>query len=217
MPKSFYFPFAFVVLLIGTFLSTEIIYRKKIQDLPRAPVETSAVQQNVPAPILDDFRKSTETAALSESAETDFPVETFEMADNTDGESPTAAFNQKVETPPPPVPDWRNDDEVTPAPKGDPWHPEEMSLKFKDWDALTHDEQLSIAHKHLLKEFGDIPEVRTIIAFDQKPKHLPTTIDMAIAHTAACLALWPDERTRQCLSDLKELKANGFKEFPGAK
>ncbi|MXV85258.1 hypothetical protein F4X88_10190 [Candidatus Poribacteria bacterium] len=56
---------------------------------------------------------------------------------------------------------------------------------------------------------------QVIIAFDNKPKHLPTTINEAIAHTEACLYLWPDETTHQSLLQLKHLKASGFKQFLG--
>lgn len=90
-------------------------------------------------------------------------------------------------------------------------------MKFVDWNKLSEEDQLSMAHKSMLKEFGDIPQVRAMIVFDNRPRDFPIPIDEAIAYTEACLYLWSDETTRQSLTQLKQLKASGFKEFPGAR
>ena len=115
------------------------------------------------------------------------------------------------------IPDWQNEEEFPHASSEDPWRAEDMSTRFKDWDALSEDEQLSILEKGMLKKYGDIPQVRTIMEFDRRPKHLPIPIDEMIAFAEATLYLWPDETTRQSLVMLKQLKADGLKEIPGAR
>ena len=124
---------------------------------------------------------------------------------------------QNTEIPDAPDFDWQNKEEFLHTSSENPWHPEDMSMKFKDWDALSEDEQLSILDKGMLKKFGDIPQVQTMMAFQRRPKHLPTSIDEAITVAEAMLYLWPDETTRQSLTLLKQLKADGVKEFPGAR
>ena len=219
MRNLFVLTIAIVVVIIGFAVYTEFNYRQFIEDLPQAPTEKSTRQQNPPSPKLGS-QSTEQTAKELKESEIEIPdlqAKTFDTEDNTPKGSTAASLNQKAASPQEPIPDWRNDDDFLQPPSRDPWHQEDMSMKFVDWNKLSQDERLSMVHKSLLKEFGDIPQVRTVIAFDNRPTDLPISIDEAITHTEASLYLWPDEETRQCLVQLKQLKASGFKEFPGVK
>ena len=202
----------FVVAVIGFFVYTEFRNWQFAKDLPPVPVEQSSRQTNqlsldFGSENLTDERRASALEG-TEDGVPDFQQKTFVP----EGSTPDA-FHQKA-VPPAPVNDWRNDDAFIPPRSRDPWHPEDMSMKFVDFDKLSEKEQLSIAHKSLLGEFGDIPQVRVVMAFDNRPKDAPIPIDEAIAHSEACLYLWPDEGTRQSIVQLKALKASGFRAFP---
>ena len=220
MRNLFVLTIVIVVVIIGFAIHTELSTRKFMEDLPEAAAKPLARTQQQSPPDFGSVPRETKPTA-------EVLAETLERYENessdqhkapleTDGD-PAVALNQNAESSPTPDPDWRNDDAFPQASSRDAWQQEDMDMKFVNWNALSEQEQLSIAHKTLIKEFGDIPQVRMMIAFDNKPKHLPTPIDEAIAFTEACLYLWPDEVTRQSLVQLKQLKADGFKEFPGAR
>lgn len=220
MRKLFVLIIATVVVIIGFAIHTELSTRKFIKDLPETPAEPLVrTQQQSPSDFESVPRETKPTAeVLAETLERyeDESSDQQKAPLETDS-NPAVPLNQNVESSQTPDPDWKNDDAFPQAPSRDPWQQEDMSMKFVDWNALTEQEQLSMGHKSLIKEFGDIPQVRAIIAFDNRPRELSTSIDEAIAHTEAVLYLWPDEVTRQSLVQLKQLKADGFKEFPGAR
>ena len=56
----------------------------------------------------------------------------------------------------------------------------------------------------LLKQFGDIPELRYIIAFDLKPKD-NITLEQAIALSEAMYRLFPNEKNLKALRDIRAL------------
>ena len=211
----FLFTIAFVVAVMGFAIYTEFSTRQFAKDLPKMSVEKSSRQPNLPSLDLGSENIGSEgpTSGLG-SAEVEPPDS--QRVTFVPQESTAASLNQKAEPPEVPVYDWRNDNEFRPTPSRDPWHQGDMSMKFVDFGKLSEEELLSMAHKSLLKKFGDIPQVRNVIAFDNRPKDIPITIDEAITHTESCLYLWPDEGTRQCLVQLKQLKASGFRAFPPA-
>lgn len=218
MRKFFIFTIVFIVVVIGFTIYVEVQNRQFIQNLPQGPIELSVETRQQSPPNSGNTLRETKLT-------TEVFVETLKQYEGKfpeQQEMPAAperhrdvSLNQNAETPETSDPNWWNDEEFPHSSSQDPWHQEDMSMKFINWEELSENEQLSMAHKSMLKKFGDIPQVHTIIAFDNKPKHLPTTIDEAIAHTEACLYLWPDETTHQSLLHLKHLKASGFKQFPG--
>lgn len=221
MRNLFRLAIVLAVAMIGLTLYIELSNRKFIKNLPQAPVEKSTRQQNLSSPQLESNSQNTKQVAESfeatEDETLDLQTETRDSEPRTPQDETATPFNSEAASPHTPVPDWRNDEELLQSSPRDPWHQEDMSMKFKDWDALSEDKQLSILHKGMLKEFGDIPEVRTIIKFEKKPKHLPKSIDEMVTVAEALLYLWPSETTRQSLAQLKQLKADGFKGFPGAR
>ena len=61
----------------------------------------------------------------------------------------------------------------------------------------------------LLKQFGDIPEVRYIIAFHLKPKN-NITIEQAIAVSEAMYRLYPNEKHLKALRDIRAVPPDGY-------
>ena len=207
----------FIVALLGVAIYMEVRNRQFIQNLPQAPAATSVRTQQPSPPDFKSFPHETKPTAevfaeMKERYQDESPSQQEAPSETDDRRD--VPFTQNAETPDAPDLGWQNGGEFPHASSEDPWHPEDMSMKFKDWDALSEDEQLSILDKGMLKKFGDIPQVRTMMAFQRRPKHLPTSIDEAVTVAEAMLYLWPDEVTRQSLSQLKQLKADGFKEFP---
>ena len=74
-----------------------------------------------------------------------------------------------------------------------------------DW-LKTEDPELHKKHyfAQLLKQFGNIPEVRYIIAFDLKPKD-NITLEQAIAWSEAMYRLFPNEKNLKALRDIRAL------------
>lgn len=215
MRRFFLFTIVFVVAVIGFCVYTEFRNRQFAKDLPPVPVEQSSRQTHQPSPDFGSENLADEGRASALEGTEDGVPDLQPMTFVPEGSTPED-FPQKAVSPEAPVYDWRNDDEFIPPRSRDPWHQEDMSLKFVDFDKLSEKEQLSMAHKSLLREFGDIPQVRVVMAFDNRAKDAPIPIDEAIAHSEACLYLWPDEETRQSVVQLKALKASGFRAFPPA-
>lgn len=210
----------FVVAIIGFAIYIEVRNRQFIQSLPQGPAESPVKTQQQAPPNFGSAPRETKPTAevfaeMKERYQNEAPSPQ-EAPSETNG-SRDVPFTQNAETPDALDLDWEKEEEFSDASSEDPWHPEDESMKFKDWDALSEDEQLSILEKGLLKKYGDIPQVRTIIEFDRRPKHLPIPIDEMIAFSEACLYLWQKESQRQSLVMLKQLKADGFKEFPGSR
>ncbi len=172
---------------------------------PLLQVEKSAPSEKLPTPLDSELPRAEQPAARFEEVSDEEPV-----PDTTDlAPDPENAAS--------PLPDWRTDDETARPQSSDLWQQEDMSMKFVEWDGLSEDKQLSILEKGLLQQYGDTPAVRTVIDFQNKPKHLPTPIDDAIVLAEAFLELWPSEKARQNVIELKRLKADGFEGFPGAR
>ncbi|MCY3721072.1 MAG: hypothetical protein OXG97_02510 [Candidatus Poribacteria bacterium] len=220
MHHLFRLTIVFIVVLLGSLIYIEIRDRQFVRNLPQAPAAPSMnLQQSSPPDLKNSFRETKPTAEVFAEMKEQYQVESSsqQQAPTETNRLQDVPFTQNTETPDTPDLDWQNKEEFSHTSAEDPWHIEDMSLKFKDWYALPEDEQLSILDKGMLKKFGDIPQVQTLMEFDRRPKHLPLSIDEAIAVTEATLYLWPEDTTRQSLAMLKQLKANGFKEFPGAR
>ena len=61
----------------------------------------------------------------------------------------------------------------------------------------------------LLKQFGDIPELRYIIVFDLKPKD-NITLEQAIAWSEAMYRLFPNEKNLKALRDIRAVPPDGY-------
>lgn len=210
----------FIVFLLGSLIYIEMRDRQFIQNLPQTPAVPSVkTQQQATSNFVSSPHETKPTAEVFAEMKERYrdEVPSQQEVPSEPGGSRDVPFTQNAEISHAPEPDWQNDEEFPHASSEDPWDPEDESMKFKDWDALSEDEQLSILEKGMLKKYGDIPQVRTIIEFDRRPKHLPIPIDEMIAFSEATLYLWPDETTRESLVMLKQLKADGLKEIPGAR
>ncbi len=73
-----------------------------------------------------------------------------------------------------------------------------------DWPQ-TADPELRRKYRfaQLLKQFGDIPELRYIIAYERKPKNI--TIEQAIAVSEAMYRLFPNEINLKALRDIRTI------------
>ncbi len=79
-----------------------------------------------------------------------------------------------------------------------------------DWPK-TEDPELRQKYDfaQLLKQFGDIPELRYIIVFDLKPKN-NITIEQAIAYSEAMYRLFPNEKNLKALRDIRAVPTEGY-------
>ena len=79
-----------------------------------------------------------------------------------------------------------------------------------DWPE-TEDPELykKYYYAQLLKQFGDIPEVRYIIVFDLKPKD-NITIEQAIAWSEAMYRLFPSTENLRALRFISALPLDGY-------
>ncbi len=88
---------------------------------------------------------------------------------------------------------------------------DEVLYPPKDWykttDPVLHAEY---RRAHLIKQFGDVPQVHTFVdGFLKLKLEIPLTLDEKMEHVEAMYDLFPDERTRQTIEFLKEWKASG--------
>lgn len=79
-----------------------------------------------------------------------------------------------------------------------------------DW-YKTEDPELYNKYRfaQFLKQFGDIPEVRYIIAFDLKPKN-NITHEQAIAYSEAMYHIFPNEKNLKALRDIRAVPPEGY-------
>ena len=122
--------------------------------------------------------------------------------------------------------DWRDESPYdAPQPKTDPWKKlgeqqadtEESTNSSEESEVypppnwpLTKDPALRAEYFHaqLINQFGDIPEVHTVAAYQRKKElGLPVTIDEYIASLEARYHLWQNKRTLQVLESLRKEKA----------
>ena len=80
-----------------------------------------------------------------------------------------------------------------------------------DWRKTTEDPELYTKYylAELLKQFGDIPEVRYIIAFHLIPKN-NITLEQAIAVSEATYRLFPSEKHLKALRDIRAVPPDGY-------
>ena len=80
-----------------------------------------------------------------------------------------------------------------------------------DWRKTTEDPELYTKYyfAQLLKQFGDIPELRYIIVFDLKPKD-NITIEQAIAWAEAMYRLFPSTENLRSLRFISSLPPDGY-------
>ena len=119
--------------------------------------------------------------------------------------------------------DWRDDRASdAPRPKTDPWKnldvqqadTEESTNSSEDSEVypppnwhLTKDPALRAEYFHaqLINQFGDIPEVHTVAAYQRKKEPgLPVTIDEYIASLKASYYLWPNKSILRALERLRK-------------
>ena len=119
--------------------------------------------------------------------------------------------------------DWRDDSGFDLSfPQNDPWagiYPEDEptdnadgTYPPRDWHK-TEDPALWIEYlqAQLIKQFGDIPEVHTFVAFREKGKFgIPIKdVDEYLNFLKAQYTLWPMEETRKTLENLENSIAAG--------
>lgn len=130
--------------------------------------------------------------------------------------------------------DWRTDDANPPTDNGsdtDTWtgwweHIQEQNFSAetgietdtdsepyppKDWYKTTDPVLFAEYYRaQLIEQFGDLPQVDIIADGDLKIKlEIPLTLDEKIEHVEAIYDLFPDEKTRETITFLKEWKASG--------
>ena len=104
-----------------------------------------------------------------------------------------------------------------PGTTGEPWELTDADVAEllainppPDWPETEDPELRNKYHfAQLLKQFGDIPEVRYIIVFDLKPKN-NITIEQAIAYSKAMYRLFPNEKNLKALRDISAVPADGY-------
>ena len=79
-----------------------------------------------------------------------------------------------------------------------------------DWPE-TEDPELrrKYYYAQLLKQFGDIPELRYIIAYERKPKN-NITLEQAIAYSEAMYRLFPNTENLRALRFISALPPDGY-------
>lgn len=79
-----------------------------------------------------------------------------------------------------------------------------------DWPK-TEDPELHQKYHfaQLLKQFGDIPEVRYIIAYRRKPKN-NITLEQALAYSEAMYRLFPNEKNLKAMRDIRAVSTEGY-------
>ena len=124
--------------------------------------------------------------------------------------------------------DWRSDNTFdSPFPQGDPWNrlaPRETGVASsdskddatyppRDWPKTADPElRAEYLHAQLLKQFGDIPAVHIIGAFELKTaRGIPPTVEEYIAFLEAHNSLFPHETHRRTLEDIRKAVADGVK------
>ncbi len=189
-----------ILLIAGFAVLIEFHYRETATAPPQP-----APAQNLPAQTAEKTEITTETSERSgetSETETSAPSKEAVVADTVS--------DSATETTPPEI---RLDDRLFhQTPKQDRLHTEHQGLTFTDWNGLSEDKQQSIAHRWLFQKFGDIPQVRQVIAADKRPRGMPVSIETEIADTEATLYLWPHEETAKTLALLKQMRAAGVRE-----
>ncbi len=197
---------AFVVIGIGSFQ----ILR------PKAPLETIKIYKTVtptPKPSPDQTSKDERTSSAARGHSHDHPHPHGTALHSHDIEPTTTSGSS----------DWRDDGAFDfPFPQSDPWagiYPESESTDDadgtyppRDW-YKTEDPALWIEYleAQLIKQFGNIPEVHTFVAFREKGKlGIPIKdVDEYLNFLRAQYTLWPMEKTLKTLENLENSMAEG--------
>ena len=125
--------------------------------------------------------------------------------------------------------DWREDSEVdVPQPAATPWKKldaqeanigtpvssdADSTYPPRDWHK-TEDPELRAEYFYaqLLKQFGDLPEVHIIGEHRlNRAKGIPSTLSKYEAYLEAMYSLFPHEKNKKTLDQLRELRASGAK------
>ena len=200
--KKFVIIAAILVLSIVSFM----LLRPKPQ---LEPVKTYKAVTPTPKPSLTETTRKTETTTQHGHDH----GHSHDHNHNTDSHShtvePSASRDQY---------DWQNDSSLdSTLSKNDPWkqtYPESESTDDaddpyppRDW-YKTEDPELYIEYlqAQLIKQFGDIPEVHTFVAFRQKIQfRIPIKdADEYLNFLKAQYTLWPMEETRKTLETLEK-------------
>ena len=197
---------AFVVIGIGSFQ----ILR------PKAPLETIKIYKTVtpapkPSPAQTSKDEMTSSAAHGHSHDHPHPHGTAPHSHDIEPTTTSIAY------------DWRDDSGFDLSfPQNDPWagiYPEseptddtDDTYPPRDW-YKTEDPALWIEYlqAQLIKQFGDIPEVHTFVAFREKGKlGIPIKdVDEYLNFLKAQYTLWPMEETLKTLENLENRMADG--------
>lgn len=75
--------------------------------------------------------------------------------------------------------------------------------RYRERADIDEETRKKYYHAQLLKQFGDIPEVRYLIAYDRYPRE--KTLEQIIAKIEARYRLWPNEENRIALEQIKSV------------
>ena len=183
---------------------------------PKEPLEPIKIYKTVtpapkPSPAQTSKDETTSSAAHGHSHDHPHPHGTAPHSHATES-TPTGREN-----------DWRDDGAFdSPLPQNDPWagiYPEseptddaDGTYPPRDW-YKTKDPALYIEYleAQLIKQFGDIPEVHTFVAYEERRKFGIPIKDASeyMEFLKVQYTLWPMEETRKTLETLEKRMAEG--------
>ena len=181
---------------------------------PREPLEPIKIYKTVtpaPKPSPAQTSKDETTASATPGHSHDHPHGTAPHSHDIEPTTTSSAY------------DWRDDSGFDlPFPQNDPWagiYPEseptddaDGTYPPRDW-YKTKDPALYIEYleAQLIKQFGNIPEVQTFVAYEERRKFgIPIKdVDEYLNFLKAQYTLWPMEETRKTLETLEKRMAEG--------
>ena len=90
---------------------------------------------------------------------------------------------------------------------------EEQDTWIDDPEKMTADERHSVVYQQLLKQFGDIPEVHTLMDYNRKwDNNASMTLDEEIEGLTASMKIFPSESTRKTIAYYKWLRSKGIED-----
>lgn len=198
--KAMIFVCVFFVVLVGFCVYLEVSTRNFADSLPKAPT------------IKENPQDSTVPSVL----EVDKPVPSFHLervSENTETSRESAKNNEK-----PLDFDWKNDTaalETLEQESSDPFSDYlELQEAIERGTLITADtsgEELYNAQQNqMLEEFGDIPEVHTVMEFNRKfDSDAPISLDEKIEYQEALVKLYPNSTNKKTLAYYKWLYPRG--------
>lgn len=90
---------------------------------------------------------------------------------------------------------------------------EEQDTWIDDPEKMTPDERHSVVYQQLLEQYGDIPEVHTLMEYNRKwDNNTPMTLDEEIEGLTASMKIFPSDSTRKTIAYYTWLRSKGIKD-----